>query len=264
MIFPNRNRIGALMLKSWYITIQRMDRMFDVFYWPLIGLFMWGFTTIYLREVVTDNKFIDFLLGGAILWIFFQRAMHDIALYVLEDFWSNNLYNLFASPIKSVELAISTILFGLVRALIAFFYLTILAIVMYQYNIFDLGIFPLIVISLGLLIFGWSLGMIVAGLIFRHGQSIQVFAWSTSALLQPFSAVFYPLASLPAWAKPIASLLPASHIFEGMRAALVGQPIGPHMIKAFGLNAVFLLFAGWFFVRSIEKAREKGILTKSD
>ena len=255
-------RIGGLLLKYWYITIRRLDRVFDVFYWPLIGLLLWGFTMAYLEGQVANSAAINFLLGGTILWTFFLRTQQDVAVYLLEDFWNNSLYNYFASPLTSGEVGISIVLFGLLRSVVAFFYLVALAILMYSYNLLALGWIKVAAMSAGLVVFGCSTGLLIAGLIFRRGQSIQVFAWSVGWLIQPFSAVFYPLASLPGWALPLAKALPTSYIFEGMRAAISGEAVAGLLLKSLGLNIVYLVLSTWFFVRSIERAREKGILTR--
>ena len=93
------HRIFALLLKYYYISINRVDRLFDVIYWPIIDLFMWGFAAIYM-EGISSKKLVGMLLGGIILWMFVWRSSQDIAVFVLEDFWSRNLYHLFSSPIK--------------------------------------------------------------------------------------------------------------------------------------------------------------------
>ena len=101
--------ILGLIQKYWYITLNSLDRVFDLFYWPLIGLFIWGFTTFYLRDIVGES-IIYIFLGGTVLWIFFQRAAQDISVFILEDFWSHNLFNLFATPLKTSELVVSIVI----------------------------------------------------------------------------------------------------------------------------------------------------------
>ncbi len=256
-------RVSALMLKYWYITFRRLDRVFDLFYWPVVGLLLWGFTSAYFGEQ-TSPAMVQFLLGGTILWTFFIRGQQDIAVYILEDFWNNSLYNLFASPITSTELALSTVLFGFLRSAVAFVYLLILAWLTYSYNLLGIGVLNVVLMSLGLMVFGSVIGLIVAGIIFRYGQSVQVFAWSVGWLIQPFSAVFYPLSVLPPWAIAIAKVMPTTYVFEGMRAALAGRPVWGYLGTSFALNFVFLILGSWFFIASVEKARKKGILTKSE
>jgi len=52
-------------------------------------------------------------------------------------------------------------------------------------------------VLINLLIVGWWFGLLVASLFLRWGTKIQTLAWAGGYLMMPFSAVYYPLASLP-------------------------------------------------------------------
>ncbi len=256
--------IKALLLKYWYITKNRLDRIFDVFYWPLMSLMIWGFTTYYLRDF-TGSFIINILVGGTVLWVFFHRAQQDITSYTLEDFWSRNLYNLFSSPMRWSEFVVSIVIFGLLRAVITFFFLAVLSFVLFAFNIFGAGIFAIALFASALMMFGWIIGLFVAALIFRYGMRIQVFAWSFAWVIQPFSAVFYPLASMPLWIQRISIVFPTTHIFEGLRYAFQHNVIlWNHVAYAFGINAILIVFACWIFKRSLDTAKKKGLLTRRE
>jgi len=256
--------ISALMLKYWYITKNRLDRIFDVFYWPLTSLLLWGFTTYYLKEF-TGNFIINLLIGGTVLWVFFQRAQQDITVFILEDFWSRNLYNLFSSPMRWSELIFSIVLFGAIRACVTFLLLAVFSWVLFAFNIFGAGIFVIAISAAGLMLFGWIVGILIASLIFIYGLRIQVFAWSFAFLVQPFSAVFYPLASMPLWIQKISILFPTTHIFEAMRHAFqTNEIIWSSFGYAFGLNAVLLVVACYVFKKSLDLSRKKGLLTRRE
>ena len=257
------HRINALLLKYFYISKNRYDRILDIFYWPLIDLLVWGFLTTYLKDIVT-NFLVGSLIGGALLWHFFVRANNDIGIFVLEDFWSRNLYNLFSSPMKSSELMISIIIFALLRGAISFVILSILAVIFYSFNIFTFGI-ALVPFAVLLIMFGWSIGLFVSGLIYIYGQRIQVVAWSFGWLIQPFSAVFYPLASLPPWIQSIAVWLPTTHVFEGMRQVLKTGAVSLNSLgSAFVLDILFLFLAIGFFQFALSYAKKTGQLTRSE
>lgn len=257
------NIINALMLKYWYMGIRSIDRLLDVFYWPLIGMLIWGFTTYYLSNLVKDSFIISVLLGGAILWTFFSRAQGDIGIYILEDFWSRNLTNLFASPMTNFELIASTAIFGFFRSIISFLFLIAVAYFMYSFNILAIGAVYVAVFAIGLMLFGWVIGIFVTALIFRYGTRFQMFAWTIPWLIQPFSAVFYPLNSLPIWLQKISLLIPTTYLFEGMRTTLMNNALDWKSIAfSFVLN-IFLFFVVYiFFERSMYIAKKKGMLTK--
>ena len=80
-------------------------------------------------------------------------------------------------------------------------------------------------------------------------------------MVTPFSAVFYPVAVLPAAVRPIALALPSAHVFEGMRGILLdGMVEWPHLLWAFGLNGVWLGAATLLFARQFHQARVRGAL----
>lgn len=82
-------------------------------------------------------------------------------------------------------------------------------------------------------------------------------------LIQPFSAVFYPVAVLPSWLQPVARALPSTHVFEGMRAALAGrQATGVSLLAAFGLDIVYLAAGAAFFGWILRRVRDKGYLAR--
>jgi|TARA_Y100000310_G_scaffold124950_2_gene123756 ABC-2 type transport system permease protein len=257
-------RIEALLLKYYYITINRIDRLFDIIYWPVIDLFIWGFAGFYI-QALSDVNVLSMLLGGVILWIFVWRSSQDIAVFVLEDFWSRNLYHLFASPIKLSEHLISIIIVGLLRALTTFAILWPVGIMFYSFNILRISPLLIAVAVFLLTLFGWAVGLFIASFIFRFGQRIQVLAWSVTFLLTPFAAIFYPISALPQWAARIAVALPPAHIFEALRALINGNPVNYYgLAYAFTASFVFFIAMAFFLVVSFKKARKTGLLVKGD
>ncbi len=256
------HRIKGLLLKYWYISRNRIDRIFDIFYWPLLDVLIWGFTSTYIKDLSSVNV-LSVFLGAIMLWLFLWRPSQDLAVFALEDFWSRNLYHLFSSPVTLTEHILSMLILGVIRATVSFLFLAFLTSLIYGFNIFLLP--PLTAAaSLALLtLIGWAIGFFVTGCIFRWGKRIQVLAWSVIWIVQPFSCVFYPLETLPAWAQPIARILPTTHIFENLRSALLGHGQG-NLLYAAGATAVLLLLAAWFLKRSFEHARSSGLLARAD
>lgn len=257
-------RINALLLKYCYITKNRFDRLFDIFYWPVVNMVLWGFTSLFI-EGISEYNIMSMFLGGMILWVFTWRAAQDIGIFVLEDFWSRNLYHLFSSPVKITEHIVSIIVFGIGRSIITFFILTFVAFSLYQFNMFTIS--PIFIgLAVGLLsLFGWIMGLFIASVVFRYGQRIQVLTWSLVFLIQPFSCVFYPLSALPSWAAFIAKLLPTTYIFESFRSALFQNTIDyASLLYTFCLELFLLFLVALFLGASFKKAKTSGLLAKGD
>jgi len=256
------HRIKALMLKYWYMSINDLDRLFDVFYWPTLDLIIWGFASLFIMQLSNVNV-LSVILGAVILWLFVMRSSQDLGIFILEDFWQRNIYNLFASPLKNQELVTSVVVFALLRSLITFAFVSLVAFLLYSFNIFSIGIITFGLFAFLLVMFGWVIGMFVSGIIFRFGSRIQVIAWSLGFIIQPFSCVFYPLSALPVWAQKIAIVLPTTHIFEAMRAVINEQPVPiGGLLYASSVIVVLLFLSGYYFYRSIEKAKKTGLLTR--
>jgi ABC-2 type transport system permease protein len=135
-----------------------------------------------------------------------------------------------------------------------------LAFLLYGFGIWRLG--PVLVLYLAaLMAMGWSVALAVTALILRHGAGAEALAWGVMFGIAPFAAVFYPVAVLPAWLQPVALAIPAAHVFEGMRAALLhGVVAWDHLAWAVLLNGVWLAGAAWIFLAQFQAARRRGAL----
>lgn len=256
----NFERIKAIIFRQIYNWRHNFDRLSDSFYWPAIDIILWGFTSIYIKKQSPNTPFIIIaLLTGIVFWLIIWRAQYEITINLLTEIWDKNLVNIFASPLTIGEWIVSVILLGLIKMFLSVAFAVTLAFLLYKANIFLFG-FYLIPFVISLLFTGWFAGFIVAGLIIRFGAKIQTLAWVGVTVLMPFSAVFYPLATLPSWAQKIAALVPSSYVFEGMREILfTGALSYDKLFVSFALNIVYLILSIWFFVYMFNKSRELGL-----
>jgi len=255
--------VWGLVYKFVCICYRSLDRIFDIVYWPVISLLLWGFTSTFVAKTASFSGVMEFFLGGAVLWSLFWRAQTDVGTFILEDFWSRNIYNMFASPITSAELFCAIALVGFLRCLLSFVFLSFLAWGLYAFNILAIGGLAVGVFASILLLFGWVIGIVIAALIFRYGLRIQVLAWSVGFIIQPFSCVFYPLESMPTWVQVIAVALPSTHVFEGLRHAIAtGELAFQPLALAFVLTFVLLLAALFYFHYALLQAKRLGLLTR--
>jgi ABC-2 type transport system permease protein len=255
--------VRGLVYKFACICFHSLDRIFDIVYWPVISLLLWGFTSTFVSTTSSSSRVIEFFLGGAVLWSLFWRAQSDVGTFILEDFWSRNIYNLFASPVTPLELFCAIGLIGLLRCLLSLVFLSLLAWFLYAFNILLLGGIAIAVFTTELLLFGWVVGIVISALIFRYGLRIQVLAWSVGFIIQPFSCVFYPLESMPRWVQVIAVTLPTTHVFEGLRHAIAtGELAVRPLLTALGLTLVLLVAALLFFQYALLQAKKQGLLTR--
>jgi len=259
----NLLRIKGVVLQDIYYLRHSTEDLIDVFFWPSVDLVIWGLMTTYFIQLKGPvSGIVAFLLGGLILWNIVWRAQQDISLAFLKNIWNGNIINLFSSPLTPGEFVVATMITGFFKIILTLTLVTLMAFVLYSFNLFSLG-FYFIPFFINLIIFAWASGIFIIGLIVRYGMRVQAFAWSLIVLIQPVSAVFYPVSVLPPFLQKVALFLPTAHIFEGMREVLSsGTLSGTHLLWAFALNGVFLIFSSRFFIFMFEKAREKGKIAK--
>jgi len=259
----NFRRVGALVLRYTFLYTRSVPRVAEMFFWPVMDLLVWGFISVYLLRMGNNVPgMITFLLGAMIFWDILYRAQQAVTISFLEDIWARNVLNIFVAPIRISEFIVATYLVGFAKIIITVTVLASLAYWLYAWNLFQMGL-ALVPLFANLLLMGWAVGMMTTGLILRWGQSAEALAWGIPFLIQPFAAVFYPLDVLPPWLQPIARLIPATHVFEGMRAVLRGEGLALHYLTAaFGLNILYLIGGGLFFRWMYAIARNKGLLAK--
>lgn len=255
------HRIYGLMLRYVYQFRKSWDRISDAFYWPVLDLLVWGITSVYIKKIAPDFPQIIFIImSGLLLWLILWRAQYEVSINLLEEFWNRNLINIFVAPVKLSEWVVTVMLMGLVKAAVSLPFAAIVAYLLYKFNIFLYGIY-LIPFILLLFLTGWAIGFIVSGIILRYGTRIQTFAWTTIAVISPFSAVYYPVSILPEWAQKISYFLPPTYVFEGGRSLIFKGVIDPRgLITGFILSFIYLGLAIWFLNRSFQKILNKGLV----
>lgn len=259
----NWGRIGALVARHILLYRRNLSRLFEIFFWPLADLVLWGFISLYLtRDSGQVPLFVSFFLGAIIFWGLLSRSTITTSVSFLEDIWTRNLLNLFASPLKPQEFLVAIISTSFLQAVIGFVFLFILAFLLYSFNIFSLGI-ALVFCFANLLVMGWSIGIVNVSLILRFGQTAEILAWAVIFVFQPFSAVFYPVSVLPSFFQAIARFVPASHVFEGMRAVIsTGVFPTTEFLWATGLNIIYATIAIMIFTLVFRQAKRQGRLTR--
>src|SRR5882672_5963439 len=218
-------RIWGLMYRHLALYRRSWPRLLELAYWPVLGMCIWGFTASFLTGRLGSGAAVTVsaLLGGVLLWEVCLRSQMGMAISFLEELWSRNLGHVFVSPLRPWELVAALVGMSLIRMLVGVAPAVALAWALYSFNLFDLG--PVLVLFfMNLMIMGWWVALGVVSLILRHGAGAEPLAWSVLFGLAPFSAVFYPVSTLPVVLQPVAFVLPSAHVFEGMRAA-IGQNV---------------------------------------
>jgi ABC-2 type transport system permease protein len=259
----NWNVVSGLVLRYTYLYRRSLPRILEMIFWPSMDLLVWGFVTRYLTKMnPTAGGAVTFLIGAMIFWDVLYRSAQGVTVSFLEDLWSKNIMNVFVAPVRLREFVAATFLVGIGKTGFIVLLLAGLSVVLYGFNLDSLGL-SLIPFFANLLIMGWTIGIFTMAIIMRYGQSMEAMAWGVPFLIQPFSAVFYPVNVLPVWMQTVAWCLPSTPVFEGMRAVLREGSCPLHLFwYATALNAFWFILASLFLGNMHRVAREKGYLAK--
>jgi len=255
------NRIGAMILRYWYLLRSSWPRLLELMYWPVLQVITWGFLQTYIAQ--NANFFLragGTLIGAVILWDILFRGQLGFSISFLEEMWARNLGNLMMSPLKPIEFLLALMAMSLIRLAIGVIPMALLALVFFQFNFFGLGL-PLIAFFCNLIFTSWAVGIFVSGLVLRQGLGAESIVWTLMFALMPLACVYYPVQVLPHWLQIVSWSLPPTYVFEGMRSLLIDHTFRADlMVQAFAINVVLLVASFAAFLALLKSARRHGSL----
>src|SRR3989304_35971 len=116
-------RYAASFYKSWIMAKRNFFTIFEVIFWPFIGLMSIGLMATFFSM---DENMISFILIGAIALSIIQVCQIDIAYVMLFDMWSKSVKHTFMAPVRGFHLIMGSLVFGILRSTLVFIILIIL------------------------------------------------------------------------------------------------------------------------------------------
>lgn len=221
----SNRRIAAIVLRQFYLMRGSIARVLPLFAWVAVDMVLWGFITRYLNAISRAGlDFVPTLLGAVLLWDYFARVMQGVTTTFLEDVWSRNFLNLFATPLSIGEYVTGLVASSVLTSAVGLAVMLVLATVFFGLSFISYGA-ALVPFLLILLTFGLALGIAGSAIVLWFGPASEWFIWPIPAIVAPFAGVFYPIATLPAWMQYIARCLPPAPVFEGLRGIVAGQGV---------------------------------------
>jgi ABC-2 type transport system permease protein len=256
-------RVAAVVLRQFYLYRGSPTRLVPLFVWVAVDITVWGFISRYLNSVAAPGyNFIAGLLGVVLLWDFLTRVMQGVSTAFLEDVWSRNFLNMFASPLLISEYVLGLVITAVGTSLIGLLTMLVLASLAFGLSFFAYGI-ALLPFVLVLFLSGIALGIAGSAMVLRLGPASEWFVWPLPAFIAPFVGVYYPVSVLPGWMKAVARLLPPSYVFEGMRAIIRHAPLRiADLALGFALSMLYILAAAIFFRQVFRTAVRTGLLAR--
>jgi ABC-2 type transport system permease protein len=254
-------RIYAVYIRYFY-PIKRLDPLADMVFWPFIDILLWGLTSNWLQsgQMGGLSQVASSLLCCLLFWQIIWRTQYDISVNLLSEFWARNLSNLFSSPLKISEWICGVLLLGLTKAVFGAVFGALTVYLLYGVKFLELGL-QVIPFFFLFSLSGWTLGFLAGGIIIYYGQRLQQIAWMMPWLIAPFSAIFYPVSSLPHWAQKIASFVPTTPLFETVRNLIQKKGVvWSDLTFSITLNLIYLALSIVVFIYLFNKRKRKGLM----
>jgi ABC-2 type transport system permease protein len=156
------------------------------------------------------------LIGAVLLCDSLLRGQQGFSFSFLEAMWSRNIPNLLTSPLTIAEFVVALMVMSLIRLAIGVIRVTLMAIA--HFRLQSLGSRHRFCCAfVVLIVFAWSIGLLVSGILLRYGLGAENLAWSLMFIIQPLGCIFCPVEALPSRLQPIFWILPPTYDFEGLR-----------------------------------------------
>lgn len=253
-------KVWAFAVRGVLMNRRNVFAVFEMLFWPLVGLFSVGLLTRFLE---LGAETVSFVLIGAVAMNTVQIAQLDVSYALLYDVWAKSLKHGLIAPISLVYVVLGAGLVGLVRGLVVFGIMLGFGIWAFDMDLSRQGWGALGLFFIGLFLVALIEGVMVLSLVLRFGHRAEITAWAISYLVLLLSGMYYPVSLLPTSLQTMAQALPLTHFLEYFRH-FYGFPLtssGP-LWRGFSLSLGYLLIGYILITLSLRSARKRGTLLK--
>ncbi len=243
--------------KNFIIARRNFFTIFEVLFWPFIGLVSIGLLTSFLE---LEKSFTSFILIGAITLSVLQVSQIDVAYVLLFEMWSKSMKHVFVAPVGGRHLILGGLIFGAARGFLVFLVMAIISGAFFGLDVLAGGLIPVALFLFGVYLMAAITGMLVCVAILTWGYRAEIAAWTVTGIMMFLCGIYYPVSVLPAPLEALARLVPLTYYLEYFRSiyGFGGHNIGLGI--ALGL-AYFLLELVAFDV-ALRRARSTGMILK--
>jgi ABC-2 type transport system permease protein len=252
--------VWAFVVRNLLMASRNVFFFFELLFWPVVGVLSIGLMTRFLH---LDAAQTSFVLIGTIALSVINVCQLEVAYAVLYDVWSKSVKHQFLAPIGVRHLTLGSWLVGVLRGVLIFIILALIARWAFGFDPFRGGVTALVVFLIGCFLTAWVVGVFVCALITLAGSRAEAFAWATVNLVLVLAGIYYPVSILPPPVAAIASAIPLTYFLDAYRVHFgftseFARPIA----MGFALSALYAVLSHWAFVAAVRRARYSGLLLK--
>lgn len=252
--------VWAFALRNMLMASRNVFFLFELTFWPVVGMLSIGLMSRFLTLSEADAAFI---LSGTIALSTVQVCQLDVAYAVLFDVWSKSMKHQFLAPIGVRHLTTGSWLIGVLRGVIVFALLAALARAAFGFDALQGGAGGLAVFLLGCFLTAWVVGVAVCALVMLFGTRAEATAWASVNFVLVLAGIYYPVSVLPGAIAPLSAAIPLTHFLDAYRASF-GFPtaVGWPVATGLALSALYLVLSHWAFVAAVRRTRRSGLLLR--
>ncbi len=253
-------KVWAFAARGGIMNRRNVFAVFEMLFWPLVGLFSVGLLTRFLQ---LGSDTVSFVLIGAVAMNTVQIAQLDVSYALLYDVWAKSLKHGFIAPIHLLHVILGSGIVGLVRGLVVFAVMLTLSIWAFDMDLRRAGWIGVSIFFLGMFLVAVIEGILVLSLVLLFGHRAEITAWAISYLVLLLAGLYYPVTLLPRSLQVVAQLIPLTHFLEYFRW-FYGFPLStPNPLVRGVLLSLGYLVAGYGLITlSLWRARQRGTLLK--
>lgn len=253
-------KIWAFAARNLLVNRRNVFAVFEMVFWPVIGIFSVGLLTRFLN--LAEDK-VTFILIGAITMNTIQIAQLDLSYSLLYSVWSKSLKHEFIAPIRLSHILIGSGLVGVVRGFIVFAAMAAMSVFLFQMDLRTPGAHGILLFLLGIFLNSAIIGAIVLALVLRFGQRAEVAAWAFSYLMLLLCGLYYPISVFPPSIQVLARFIPLTYFLDYLRH-FYGFPLSsPYpLLYGFGESVVYILICYALVLYTLHVAYKRGNLLR--
>ena len=254
------HQIWAFTVRSSLVNRRNVFAVFEMLFWPAIGIFSVGLLTRFLN---LSEETVTFILIGAIAMNTIQIGQLDLSYALLYSVWSKSLKHEFIAPIRLGHILLGAGFMGLIRGFLVFLIMGALSVGFFGMELSRPGPWPLAFFLAGMFISSAIIGALVLALVLRFGQRAEVAAWAFSYLMLLLCGLYYPVSVLPAEFQTLARFVPLTYFLEYFRH-FYGFPLhyDRPLLYGFSLSVIYILASYALVLYTLRSAYRRGVLLR--
>ena len=254
------HKIWAFADRNLLVNRRNVFALFEMLFWPAIGIFSVGLLTRFLN---LDQETVTFILIGAVSMNTVQIAQLDLSYALLYDVWAKSVKHEFIAPIRLYHLLLGSGLVGLWRGLLVFVVMGLLSTWLFNMDLSRPGVSGLLHFLTGLFLNAAIVGILVLILVLRFGHRAEVAAWAFSYFLLLVCGLYYPITLLPVGIRELAYAIPLTYFLDYFRHFYGFTLLFPHpLLYGYAQSLVYLLGSYLLLGATLRGALRRGTLLK--